>query len=225
MSAAMANASAELPPAFAHPRNPALTTGTKDYFGWPRRRYGTGNGRNIEVGEYVPIAQWLPDYQRSWLTADAIAAATVWALLVPEAMAYASPAGMPPETVLWAAPLALLGYAIFGTSRQLNVGPAGLGRAVILSLFFLVGSRGIRGRRSLMTASEPDADDKGFSEYVPWIKLITDYNKSWWRPGCGPTCTRRWSSAGSPSSSDRGSFTSKSTTASMSSFPRRTTVM
>jgi high affinity sulfate transporter 1 len=84
--------------------------------------------------EYVPIADWLPDYQRSWLTADAIAAATVWALLVPEAMAYASLAGMPPETGLWAAPLALLGYAIFGTSRQLNVGPSSTVAVLSLSV-------------------------------------------------------------------------------------------
>ena len=84
--------------------------------------------------EYVPIAGWLPDYQRSWLTADAIAAATVWALLVPEAMAYASLAGMPPETGLWTAPLALLGYAIFGTSRQLNVGPSSTVAVLSLSV-------------------------------------------------------------------------------------------
>ena len=73
---------------------------------------------------YLPILEWLPNYQRGWLTADTIAAFTVWALLVPEAMGYASLAGMPPETGLYAAPLALLAYAIFGTSRQLVVGPS-----------------------------------------------------------------------------------------------------
>ena len=84
--------------------------------------------------DYVPIADWLPDYERSWLSADAIAAATVWALLVPEAMAYASLAGMPPETGLWTAPLALLGYAIFGTSKQLNVGPSSTVAVLSLSV-------------------------------------------------------------------------------------------
>lgn len=73
---------------------------------------------------YLPILEWLPAYKRAWLTPDAIAAFTVWALLVPEAMGYASLAGMPPETGLYAAPLALLAYAIFGTSRQLLVGPS-----------------------------------------------------------------------------------------------------
>jgi len=76
------------------------------------------------IKSFVPILEWLPKYKKSWLRWDLIAALTVWALLVPEAMAYAGIAGMPPEAGLYAAPLALLGYAVFGTSRQLNVGPS-----------------------------------------------------------------------------------------------------
>jgi high affinity sulfate transporter 1 len=79
---------------------------------------------NPTLKSFVPILDWLPKYDKAWLRGDIIAAITVWALLVPEAMAYAGIAGMPPETGLYAAPLALLGYAIFGTSRQLNVGPS-----------------------------------------------------------------------------------------------------
>jgi high affinity sulfate transporter 1 len=73
---------------------------------------------------FFPIVSWLPKYKASLLQPDTIAALTVWALLVPEAMAYAGIAGMPPEYGLYAAPLALLGYAIFGTSKHLNVGPS-----------------------------------------------------------------------------------------------------
>jgi high affinity sulfate transporter 1 len=73
---------------------------------------------------FFPIFEWLPKYQGKWLRFDLIAALTVWALVVPEAMAYAGIAGMPPEYGLYAAPLALLGYAIFGTSKHLNVGPS-----------------------------------------------------------------------------------------------------
>jgi high affinity sulfate transporter 1 len=73
---------------------------------------------------YIPIAVWLAAYERGHLAVDLIAALTVWALVVPEAMAYASLAGMPPETGLYAALVAPLAYAIFGTSRQLNVGPS-----------------------------------------------------------------------------------------------------
>ena len=73
---------------------------------------------------FFPIVEWLPRYKIAGLRPDVIAALTVWSLLVPEAMAYAGIAGMPPETGLYTAPLALLGYAIFGTSRHLNVGPS-----------------------------------------------------------------------------------------------------
>jgi len=87
---------------------------------------------------FFPIIDWLPKYQSSWLRFDLIAALTVWALVVPEAMAYAGIAGMPPEFGLYAAPLALLGYAIFGTSKHLNVGPsstvAALSYSVVIGL-------------------------------------------------------------------------------------------
>jgi SulP family sulfate permease len=73
--------------------------------------------RRLNIKSYFPILEWLPNYRRQWLRFDLVAALTVWALLVPEAMAYAGIAGLPPETGLYAAPLALLGYAIFGTSR------------------------------------------------------------------------------------------------------------
>jgi sulfate permease, SulP family len=72
----------------------------------------------------LPILGWLPKYERRWLPLDAIAGITVWALMVPEAMAYAGIAGVPVQYGLYAIPLALLGYAIFGSSRELFVGPS-----------------------------------------------------------------------------------------------------
>lgn len=93
---------------------------------------------------FFPIAEWLPNYSRSWLRGDVIAALTLWALLVPEAMAYAGIAGMPPETGLYAAPLALIAYAIWGTSKQLDVGPsssvAALSFSVVIGLGVVAGS-------------------------------------------------------------------------------------
>ncbi|MFC2053043.1 SulP family inorganic anion transporter [Chloroflexota bacterium] len=83
---------------------------------------------------FFPIVEWLPKYQTSWLRFDIIASLTVWALVVPEAMAYAGIAGMPPEYGLYAAPLALIGYAIFGTSRHLNVGPSSTVAALSFSV-------------------------------------------------------------------------------------------
>jgi MFS superfamily sulfate permease-like transporter len=78
----------------------------------------------LTIKSYLPILEWLPLYDKVWLRPDLIAAETVWALLVPEVMAYATMAGLPPEAGLYAAPFALLGYAVFGTSKQLVVGPS-----------------------------------------------------------------------------------------------------
>lgn len=75
------------------------------------------------VARYIPILQWLPKYQGNYLGHDAIAGLTVWALLVPEAVAYAAVAGVPPQYGLYAAVLAGVGYMIFGGSRHLFFGP------------------------------------------------------------------------------------------------------
>jgi high affinity sulfate transporter 1 len=72
----------------------------------------------------LPALAWLPRYRRGWLAGDVLAALTVWALLIPEALAYAGIAGVPPQYGLYAAPLALVAYALFGRSRHLIVGPS-----------------------------------------------------------------------------------------------------
>jgi SulP family sulfate permease len=65
----------------------------------------------------------LRGYQRSWLRGDLIAGVTVAAYLVPQVMAYATVAGMPPVSGLWAALPALVVYAMLGSSRSLSMGP------------------------------------------------------------------------------------------------------
>src|SRR5207344_3470992 len=62
-------------------------------------------------------------YDRRWVRGDLIAGLTVWAVLVPEALAYASIAGVSPVVGLYAAPGALILYAAFGSSRHLVTGP------------------------------------------------------------------------------------------------------
>ena len=74
-----------------------------------------------QVKRYVPIAVWLPGYSRAALRPDVVSGLTVWGVMVPVAMAYAQMAGMPVQYGLYAAFAALLGYAVFGTCRQLQV--------------------------------------------------------------------------------------------------------
>ena len=74
----------------------------------------------------LPILQWGPRYDRGDLRSDLAAGVTVAAMLVPQAMAYALLAGLPPEVGLYAATFPVLAYALFGTSRQLAVGPVAI---------------------------------------------------------------------------------------------------
>jgi sulfate permease, SulP family len=80
---------------------------------------------------WFPIGAWLPKYDwGSSFTPDLIAAISVAALLIPESMGYASVAGVPAQIGLYAAPLALIGYALFGGSRLLVFATAGSVAAV-----------------------------------------------------------------------------------------------
>lgn len=87
---------------------------------------------------YVPIAGWLPSYSRQWLRGDVIAGVTLVALAVPESLGYAQIAGVPVQFGLYVLLGALVGYAFFGPSRQLVVGPssalAALSAATIVTL-------------------------------------------------------------------------------------------
>ncbi len=73
--------------------------------------------------EYVPGLALLGNYQRGWLAKDLVAGLVLSALLVPQGMAYAELAGLPPVTGLYTSILCLLGYAAFGPSRILVLGP------------------------------------------------------------------------------------------------------
>ncbi|MGO4601775.1 SulP family inorganic anion transporter [Terrabacter sp. 2YAF2] len=90
----------------------------------------------------VPMVRWLPRYQAAWLRGDLIAGAVVAALAIPQALGYASIAGAPVEVGLYALPVALVAYAVFGSSRQLVVGP--VSTVSVLSGSFLA-SFGVAG--------------------------------------------------------------------------------
>ena len=72
---------------------------------------------------YLPILQWLPGYGRDALGSDLLAAVIVTIMLIPQSLAYAMLAGLPPEVGLYASIAPLVVYAVFGTSRTLAVGP------------------------------------------------------------------------------------------------------
>ena len=71
----------------------------------------------------LPGIDVLRHYQRSWWRGDVLAGITVTAYLVPQVMAYAGVAGLPPVTGLWAAVATLTVYSVLGSSRQLSAGP------------------------------------------------------------------------------------------------------
>jgi len=71
----------------------------------------------------VPILNWLPHYNKAWLTGDIVAGLSVWALMVPQSLGYAAISGVPVQYGLYAAAIALIVYAIFGSSRHVVTGP------------------------------------------------------------------------------------------------------
>lgn len=93
--------------------------------------------------KYLPFLQWASTYKKSYFTKDLVAGLTVGIVLVPQAMAYAMIAGLPPVYGLYAAFLPVLSYVFLGTSRKIAVGPvamdsllvaAGLGTLAITGL-------------------------------------------------------------------------------------------
>jgi sulfate permease, SulP family len=82
-----------------------------------------GSDRAAAVARLTPGLDRLRHYERGWLRVDILAGLTVGAMLVPQGMAYAELADMPPVTGFYAALLALVAYAVVGSSRHLGVGP------------------------------------------------------------------------------------------------------
>ncbi|MFX0544000.1 SulP family inorganic anion transporter [Roseovarius sp. S1116L3] len=76
-----------------------------------------------KISSYFPILDWGRRYDRATLSDDLVAAVIVTIMLIPQSLAYALLAGMPPEAGLYASIAPILLYAIFGTSRALAVGP------------------------------------------------------------------------------------------------------
>jgi sulfate permease, SulP family len=89
------------------------------------------------------LAPSLRGYRRAWLRGDLVAGATVWAVLVPESLAYATIAGVPPAVGLYAAVPALVLYALAGSSRHLIVGPMAATAALSAGVVGDLGATGL----------------------------------------------------------------------------------
>ena len=92
---------------------------------------------------HVPGVAALRTYHRAWLPKDVVAGLVLTALLVPQGMAYAELAGLPAITGLYTSIMCLLGYAVFGPSRILVLGPdSSLGPMIAATILPLVGADG-----------------------------------------------------------------------------------
>lgn len=82
--------------------------------------------RRLAPRRLFPAFEWLPGYGRRTFVADLAAGLTVGAVLIPQGMAYALVAGLPPVAGLYASVFPILAYAVFGRSRQLALGPVAI---------------------------------------------------------------------------------------------------
>ena len=83
----------------------------------------SSSGLASKARRFLPILGWIRAYRHEWLWPDVFAGVALWAVMVPEGMAYADIVGVPPIMGLYTIVPALLAYALLGTSRQLVVGP------------------------------------------------------------------------------------------------------
>jgi len=96
----------------------------------------------------LPVLSWLSGYRRDWLLPDVLAGLAVWAVMVPEGMAYAGIVGVPPIMGLYTIVPPLIAYALLGTSRLLVVGPD---TATGLISALTVGSLAVQGTAEFNT--------------------------------------------------------------------------
>ncbi len=94
------------------------------------------------IARFLPIVGWLPKYDRSWLKNDIIAGLSVWALMVPTSLGYATISGVPVQYGLYAAAMGLIAFALFTTSKQVTQGPSSSTAAVLGAAVLAVASAG-----------------------------------------------------------------------------------
>lgn len=96
----------------------------------------------MNLKRLLPILDWLPQYKKAYLKGDISAGLTVGIMLIPQGMAYAYIAGLPPVYGLYAALVPQIIYAFLGTSRQLAVGPVAMDSLLVASGVSLIAATG-----------------------------------------------------------------------------------
>ncbi|EAY31928.1 SulP family inorganic anion transporter [Microscilla marina] len=96
----------------------------------------------MNIKQLVPILDWLPQYKKTYIKGDVSAGLTVGIMLIPQGMAYAYIAGLPPVYGLYAALVPQIIYAFLGTSRQLSVGPVAMDSLLVASGVSLIAATG-----------------------------------------------------------------------------------
>jgi SulP family sulfate permease len=87
----------------------------------------------MNIKQHIPILEWLPNYKKAWLKSDLFAGMTIGVVLIPQGIAYAIIAGLPPIYGLYTAMIPQIVYAVMGTSRQLAIGPAAMDSLIVAS--------------------------------------------------------------------------------------------
>ena len=107
----------------------------------------------MRLDRIIPLLDQLRGYRAQWLGADLLAGLSVAAVALPTAIAYPAIMGLPPQTGLYAAILPPVGYALFGPSRRLMIGPdtatCMMVASALLGLGIAGGGPAHRGRRGL----------------------------------------------------------------------------
>jgi high affinity sulfate transporter 1 len=118
------------------------------------RRSTTKHSYQEWIKSFFPIYKWLPSYSREWFRFDLVAGITLAAFAIPELIAYAELAGLPPEYGLYAGILAPIIYILFGTIRQLSIGPSSSEAVLLASVLgiLVVGDPGRYAALAALTA-------------------------------------------------------------------------
>lgn len=98
----------------------------------------------MNIKKVIPILDWLPNYDKSYLKGDLVAGITVSIVLIPQGIAYALIAGLPPIYGLYCALVPQIIYVIFGSSRQVAIGPVAMDSLIVatgVSTLALAGSQ------------------------------------------------------------------------------------